>query len=68
MPSAIVPIKSFTDLRAWQEGHKLAVQVYVFTKTFPKEEAFSLVDQMRRALVSVTSDYRLNQGIPHRNF
>ena len=56
MPSATVPIKSFTDLRAWQEGHKLAVQVYVFTKTFPKEEAFSLVDQMRRAAVSVTSN------------
>jgi len=56
MSPAIVPIKSFTDLHVWQEGHKRAVQVYVFTKTFPKEETFSLVDQMRRAVVSVTSN------------
>jgi four helix bundle protein len=56
MPTVITPIKSFTDLRVWQESHKLAVQIYTFTKKFPKEETFSLVDQMRRAAVSVTSN------------
>lgn len=56
MPSATQSIKSFTDLHAWQEGHSLAVQIYKSTKAFPKEETYSLVDQMRRAAISITSN------------
>ena len=49
-------IVSFTDLIVWQEGHKLVVQIYEITKGFPKEEKYSLTDQMRRSSVSVTSN------------
>ena len=49
-------IKSFTDLNAWKEGHKLVLMVYGVTKTFPKEELFALVSQMRRCAVSITSN------------
>ena len=49
-------IKSFTDLFAWQEGHKLVLQVYKITKQFPREEQFGLTNQLRRAAVSVTSN------------
>ena len=49
-------IKSFTDLRVWQEGHALAIAVYEVTRSFPREEAYSLTDQMRRAVVSITSN------------
>lgn len=49
-------IKSFTDLRVWQEGHKLVILVYKITKKFPREEMFSLVDQMRRSVSSITSN------------
>lgn len=49
-------IKNFTDLIAWQEGHKLVLMVYNITKTFPKEELFGLVSQMRRCSVSITSN------------
>ena len=49
-------IRSFTDLDAWKEGHKLALIVYEVTKTFPKEEIFGLIMQMRRAAVSITSN------------
>ena len=49
-------IKDFTDLRVWQEGHKLVLLVYKATKQFPKEETYSLVDQMRRAASSITSN------------
>ncbi len=48
--------RSFTDLIAWQEGHKLVLQVYAETKNFPKEEVFGLVNQLRRAVVSITSN------------
>jgi len=49
-------IRSFTDLDAWKEGHKLALIMYEVTKTLPKEEIFSLIMQMRRAAVSITSN------------
>jgi four helix bundle protein len=49
-------ITSFTDLKTWQEGHTLVVLIYQVTKTFPREELYSLVDQMRRAASSVTSN------------
>jgi len=49
-------ISSFKDLFAWQEGHKLVLLVYSSTKHFPKEEVFALTSQMRRAVVSITSN------------
>lgn len=49
-------IKSFTDLRAWRESHRLVVDIYGATKIFPKEEQFGLTNQIRRAAVSVTSN------------
>lgn len=50
------PIKKFTDLHAWQESHKLVLLVYSLVKTFPKEELFALSSQLRRAVVSITSN------------
>jgi four helix bundle protein len=49
-------ITKFTDLTTWQVGHKLVVEIYNITKSFPKEERYSLVDQMRRCAVSITSN------------
>jgi four helix bundle protein len=49
-------IKSFTDLIAWQEAHKFALAIYKVTKNFPKEESFGLTIQLRRAVVSITSN------------
>ncbi|MEK7156342.1 MAG: four helix bundle protein [Patescibacteria group bacterium] len=49
-------ILEFTDLKAWQESHRLVLLIYQFTKKFPKEESYGLVSQMRRAAVSITSN------------
>jgi four helix bundle protein len=49
-------ITSFTKLKVWQEGHQLVINIYQTTKKFPKEETYSLIDQMRRAATSVTSN------------
>lgn len=49
-------IRSFTDLNAWKEAHKLALSVYKSTNNFPINEKFSLIDQMRRAAVSISSN------------
>lgn len=48
--------KEYTDLEVWQESRKLTNQVYELTKSFPKEEQFGLTNQIRRAVVSVTSN------------
>jgi hypothetical protein len=31
-----IKIKDFTDLKTWQEGHKLVLLIYETTKDFPK--------------------------------
>lgn len=49
-------ITSFKDLVAWQEGHKLVLCIYSLTKKFPNDEKFALIDQLRRAVVSITSN------------
>ena len=49
-------IKSFTDLDAWKEGHKLVLMIYQITKSFPKEELFGLTSQLRRCAISITSN------------
>lgn len=49
-------IRSFTDLKVWQEGHVLVLQVYKVTDIFPKKEQYSLTDQLRRSAISITSN------------
>jgi four helix bundle protein len=44
------------DLDAWKEGHKLVLMIYKITKNYPKEEIFGLISQMRRCVVSITSN------------
>ena len=52
-PSAAFPHEK---LEVWQLAKALAGRVYLLTASFPKDERFGLVDQMRRAGVSVMSN------------
>lgn len=49
-------IVSFRDLETWKKGHELVLLVYRYTRDFPTKEMYSLTDQIRRAVVSVTSN------------
>lgn len=49
-------IKSFTDLTAWQEAHKLVLSIYKITKFFPSDERFGLTNQIRRSAISISSN------------
>lgn len=48
-------INSFKDLIVYQEAYKLAMEIFEISKSFPKEEKYSLTDQIRRSSRSVTS-------------
>ncbi len=49
-------IQSYKDLNVWQGAMDLAESVYIYTNGLPKEERYGLVNQMRRAAVSVPSN------------
>jgi len=48
--------RGFRDLEVWQLGIKIVTEVYESTRSFPKEEMYGLVSQMRRAAVSIPSN------------
>jgi four helix bundle protein len=48
-------IRSFRDLRAYQQARQEANRVTEMTRTFPQEEKFSLADQIRRSSRAVKS-------------
>ena len=56
MNNETTKIKNFTDLNAWKQAHVLVLDIYNLTKDFPKEEQFGLISQLRRAVVSITSN------------
>ncbi len=50
------PIRSYRDLDVWKQGMQITLQVYKLTRTFPDDEKYGLVSQLRRAAVSVPSN------------
>ncbi len=49
-------IRTFRDLRVYQAAMDLAMEIFELTKNFPKEETYSLVDQIRRSSRSVCTN------------
>ena len=48
-------IQSYKHLDVWRKGIELAVELYGLTRRFPPEERYAMVDQIRRAAVSIPS-------------
>ena len=46
-------VKSYRDLEVYKLARKLAKEIFEISKTFPKEEKFSMTDQVRRSSRSV---------------
>jgi four helix bundle protein len=46
----------FQDLLAYQKSFSLAMRIFRFSKSFPKEETYSLTDQIRRSSRSVAAN------------
>jgi len=54
--------KSYRDLIIWQEAIKIAKEVYILTDRFPHHEVYGLVNQLKRAAVSVPSNIAEGQA------
>ena len=54
--------RGYKDLLVWQKGIALVKQVYRITRTFPADEKFGLVSQIRRAAVSIPSNVAEGQA------
>lgn len=51
-----VKIRRHTELKVYQQAFDSAMQVFELSKSFPKEERYSLTDQMRRSSRSVCAN------------
>lgn len=49
-------LKTYKDLIVWQKAIALVLDIYQETSSFPKNEVYGLVSQMRRASVSIPSN------------
>lgn len=55
-------INSYRDLLVWQASIELAVVCYSATKTFPREELYGMVSQIRRSATSVAANIAEGHG------
>ena len=55
---------TFEGLEVWRKAHQIALDIYKYTKNFPREEQFGLTSQMRRAVVSVPAN--ITEGFKKR--
>src|SRR3990172_1950462 len=49
-------MRDFRGLKVWEKAHHLTVAVYEDTATFPRNELFGLVSQIRRSCVSIPAN------------
>jgi len=54
---------NYKELKVWQKARELVKFIYNLTSKFPKEETYGLTLQMRRAVVSISSN--ISEGAGH---
>ncbi len=49
-------MRDFTKLEVWKRSHLLTLKIYQVTKSYPREELFGLISQMRRSSSSIPTN------------
>jgi len=60
-------IKSYKDLDVWKKSVELVKRVYSATQNFPKEEIYGLTNQIRRSVISISSNIAEGKSRQHVN-
>lgn len=55
-------MKTYRDLLVWQKSMALVTEIYHLSKSFPRDELYGLVSQMRRCAVSIPSNMAEGYG------
>lgn len=59
---------NFEKLEVYQNAVEFAIEVYKLTKRFPKEETYGLINQLRRAAVSISLNIAEGSGRTKKEF
>ncbi len=49
-------MRDFREIKVWEKSHTFTLQIYKDTNSFPNDERFGLVSQLRRASVSIPTN------------
>ncbi|CAN5228441.1 four helix bundle protein [soil metagenome] len=49
-------MQNYKNLKVWEKAHHFTLEVYGFSKSFPKEEIYSLTNQLRRSASSIPAN------------
>jgi len=49
-------MQNYKDLKVWEKAHLFTLKVYEASKTLPKDETYSLTNQLRRAASSIPAN------------
>jgi len=55
-------MRNYQTLDAWKKSMELVKDIYLLTKTYPKEELFALTSQTKRASASIPSNIAEGMG------
>lgn len=59
-------MRDYKNIKAYQHTDDLVVEIYKVTKSFPKEELYGLISQLRRAAVSVPANIAEGASRQHK--
>lgn len=55
-------MQNYKDLKVWEKAHQFTLKTYEVTKSFPKEELYSLTNQLRRSASSIPANIAEGSG------
>jgi four helix bundle protein len=55
-------MRDFKKIQVWEKAHKLTLQLYKITSSFPKDELYGLTSQIRRAASSIPANIAEGSG------